>query len=76
MGEREGEVGKGDRGKGGRERVRERKRREEKRKKKKKKRRERKTESFKQYWQVSTHKVTGNTAHEEKSIIPPPKFTV
>lgn len=73
MGEREGEVGKGDRGKGGRERVRERKRREEKRKKK---RRERKTESFKQYWQVSTHKVTGNTAHEEKSIIPPPKFTV
>lgn len=35
-----------------------------------------KKKSFKQYWQVSTHKVTGKTAPKEKSILPPPKFTV
>lgn len=31
---------------------------------------------FKWYWQVSTHKVTGKTAPKERSILPPPKFTV
>lgn len=35
-----------------------------------------KKKSFKQYWQVSTHKVTRKTVQEEKSVLPPPKFTV
>lgn len=38
--------------------------------------RDRERERLKQYWQVSTHKVTGKTAHEAQSILPPPKFTV
>lgn len=35
-----------------------------------------KKKRFKRDWQVSTHKVTGNTAREETSSSPPPKFTV
>lgn len=32
--------------------------------------------NFRQHWQVSTHTVTGTTAHGEEGILPPSQFTV